>query len=439
CLVPTAKADVAAPRRLDLKEMLRHFLDFRMEVVVKRLEFQLKKLRERIHLLEGFITIFDALDETIRIIRRSDDRADARAKLRSRFALDEVQTDAILDLRLHRLAKLSILELREELKQKLAEARRIEKLLKSPKARWAIIKDELEAIAKEHGSERQTVILKDMDEPEFDPEAFIVDEDVMVVLTKQGWIKRQQRVKDVSTTRVRDGDQVLEVVAGSTRTTVALFSSAGACYVTRIASIPPTTGYGAPVQSLFKLGDGERIVAMVGMDPRFLDVPEPGEGDPEPPYAIAVTRGGFALRFSLRSHREPSTRSGRKYARPPKGDEVLYVAPVEEGDAIACATLEGRALLCDAEEVSLLSGAGKGVYLIKLQGNDRVVAAQVLSRDSDALVVQRDGGSDYRVTRRKYELVSRAGKGFALFKRGKVSGVVYQEPTLPGFPAPEDD
>ncbi|MEO0322762.1 MAG: DNA topoisomerase IV subunit A [Myxococcota bacterium] len=441
CLVPTAKADVAAPRRLDLKEMLQHFLDFRMEVVVKRLEFQLRKLRERIHLLKGLITIFDALDETIRIIRRSDDRSDARAKLRSRFGLDELQTDAILDLRLHRLAKLSILELREELKEKQAEAKRIEKLLKSPKARWTIIKGELEAIAKEHGAERQTVIVKDMDEPEFDAEAFIVDEDVMVVLTQQGWIKRQQRVKDVSTTRVRDGDQVLEVVAGSTRSTVALFSSAGACYVTRVVDIPPTTGYGAPVQSLFKLSDGERIVAMVGLDPRFRDVPPPSDdaAEPEAPLAIAVTRRGFALRFSLRSHRDPSTRSGRKYARPPKGDEVVYVAPVEEGDAIACATYEGRALLCDADEVSLLSGAGKGVYLIKLQGNDQVVAAQVLGSDSDALIVQRDGGSEYRVTRRKYELVSRAGKGFSLFKRGKVSGVVYQEPTLPGFPAPEDD
>ena len=174
---------------------------------------------------------------------------------------------------------------------------------------------------------------------------------------------------------------------------------------------------------------------------RHGQAPEPIEdaAEPETPLAIAVTRRGFALRFSLRSHREPSTRSGRKYARPPKGDEVVYVAPVEEGDAIACATFEGRALLCDAEEVSLLSGAGKGVYLIKLQGNDQVVAAQVLGSDSDALIVQRDGGSEYRVTRRKYELVSRAGKGFSLFKRGKVSGVVYQEPTLPGFPAPEDD
>jgi len=441
CLTPTDNPEVAAPRRLELRELVRYFLDFRLEVVTKRIEFDLKKLLERIHILEGFIKIFDALDEAIRIIRRSDNRADAGEKLQKRFSLDELQSDAILDLRLHRLAKLSILELREELKVKKKEAKRLQQLLANEKARWALVRGELQELMDTFGDLRRTQILKDLDEPEFDPEAFIVDEDVMVVLTKQGWIKRQQRVKDVSTTRVRDGDAVLEVVAGSTRSCVALFSSAGACYVTRVVDIQQTTGYGAPVQTMFKLKDGERIVQMVGMDPRFLEVPEPSEDaeEPEEPLCVAVSRKGYALRFSLRAHRDPSTRNGRKYARPAKGDEIVFVGLVEEGDALACATQEGRALLCDAEEVSLLSGAGKGVILIKLQKNDVVIGADVLGSDSDALIVQRDGGSEYRVTTRKYELVSRAGKGFQLFKRGKVSNVVYQEPTLPGFPAPEDE
>lgn len=438
CLVPTHKVDVVAPRRLDLVSMLRYFLDFRLEVVTKRLEFELGKLHERIHILEALILIFDALDEVIRIIRRSENKADAAKKLMRRFKIDAIQTDAILELKLHRLAKLAILELRTELNAKQKEAKRITALLKSEESLWGLVKAELHDLQERFVDGRRTKILKDLDEPEFDAEAFIVDEDAMVVITQQGWIKRQQRVKDVSTTRVRDGDSVLEVVAGSTRAPLVLFSSAGVAYVTRMVDVPPTTGYGVPVQTMFKMGDGDRIIGMMCFDERFMEVPPPTpDTEPEWPYAVAVTSGGYALRFSLRSHREVSTRSGRKFARPPKGSEVIYVGEAEEEDALACATLKRRALVCDAEDVSLLSGAGKGVLLIKLAKDDLVIGAQVLTSDSDALIVQRDGGSEYRITTRKYDRVSRGGKGFELFKRGALSGVVLQEPTLPGFPAPD--
>lgn len=442
-LVPTDRPDVAAPRLVDLRQMLRFWLDFRMEVVTKRLQFELDQLDRRIHVLEGFITIFDALDETIRIIRRSNDKADAAEKLMKRFDLDEVQVDAILELRLHRLARLQILLIREELEQKEKEAARLRKLLGSPSARWKLIRAELHELQREYGDARRTQIVKDLDEPSYDAEDFIVDEDAMVVLTQQGWVKRQKVVKDVSSTRVRDGDWVLEVVAGSTRSSVAFFSSAGVCYVARVADIPATTGYGQPVQSMFKMADGERIVAMMGFDPRFLEVPAPTEGaaEPEPPHALAVTRKGYALRFSLRSHRDPSTRAGRKFARPPKGDEVVYVGLLRdyEEDVIACATHERRALVCWAEEVSLLSGAGKGVRLIKLGPDDYVIGAKVLHTDDDELLVQRKGGKAYRVSHKRYEMVSRGGRGREMFKTGVVGGVVPQEPTLPGFPAPEDE
>ncbi|MFW6085933.1 MAG: DNA gyrase/topoisomerase IV subunit A [Myxococcota bacterium] len=441
CLVPTEKADVAAPMRLDLHGVLRHFLDFRMRVVTKRLEFDLEKLRERIHILEGFVIIFDALDETIRIIRRSDGRQDAKKKLIKRFDLSEEQTDAILDLRLYKLAKLEILMIREELDAKRKEADRIERILGSEKELWKLIRAELHELQETYSEPRRTRILQRVEEPQFDAEDFIVEEDAMVVLTHQGWVKRQQRVRDVSTTRVREGDLVIEVAAGSTKSTVAFFSSTGACYVARIVDIPQTTGYGAPIQTLFKMGDGERIIAMIGMDPRFLEVPPPSEEapEPEPPYAVAVTRLGMSLRFSLRGHRDPSTRNGRKYARLKKGDEVIYVGQVEEGEAVACATREGRALICEADEVNVLSGPGQGVMLIKLQKGDAVVGAKVLADEHDQLVVRREGGNDYSISYGKYEIVSRGGKGFQLFKRGKVQGKVWQEPTLPGFPADEEE
>ena len=440
CLVPTANPEVAAPQRLGLKPILRHFLDFRMEVVTKRLEYELDQLEKRIHVLEGFVTIFDALDETIKIIRRSDGKQDAAQKLMKRFELDELQVDAILELKLYRLAKLQILVVREELAEKEKEAKRVGRLLKSPAARWKLVRAELEEIGATYADPRRTRIVADLDEPQFDEEAFIVEEDAMVVVTKQGWVKRQQRVKEVKTTRVRKGDQVLAVIAGSTKSSVAFFSSHGVCYVSRIVDIPATTGHGEHLQTMFKMDDGERIVGALGMDPRFLEVPEPSEDveEPEPPYAVAVSRGGLALRFSLRAHREPSTRSGRKYTRPKEGDEVVYVGLVSDEHFVACATASGRALICEAEDISLLSGPGRGVMLIKLHKGDAVIGAKSLYYEDDYLIVQREGGSEYKISLGKYEVVSRGGKGFQLFKRGKVEREVVQEPEIPEFPEEEE-
>jgi DNA gyrase subunit A len=437
CLVPVAGSDVSAPQRLDLVSILRHFLEFRMEVVKKRLAFDLEQLRRRIHILEGFEKIFDVLDETIVIIRKSDGKQDAAMKLMKRFGLDEEQVDAILELKLYRLAKLEILLIQKELAEKRAEADRTEKLLKSDKGRWNLIRAELLELASEYADRRRTRVLASVDEPEYQAEDFIVDEDAVVVLTEQGWVKRQREIKDLSTTRLREGDRVIGVAAGSTKAQVAFFSNQGSCYVCRMVEIQQATGYGNPVQTLFKLADGEKLLRMLCFDPRVLEVPEPTEGaEPEPPYALAVSRGGSCLRFSLRPHREPSTRSGRRYARLAEGDEILYVDVVGPKQHVAAASESGHALICKAEEVSLLAGAGKGVALMKLAERDRLVGAKVLREKSDALTVVNEKGTTFDVTLRRYAAVSRAGKGHALFKRGKLVGMVDEEPSVPALEEP---
>ncbi len=435
CLVPVAGSDVSAPQRLDLVSILKHFLDFRMEVVKKRLEFDLEQLKRRIHILEGFERIFDVLDETIAIIRKSDGKEDAAQKLMKRFGLDAEQVDAILELKLYRLAKLEILLIQKELAAKRAEADRTEKLLKSEKARWSLIRAELLELSSEYGQRRRTRVLASVDEPEFQAEDFIIEEDAMAVLTVQGWIKRQREVKDLGSTRLREGDRVIDVVAGSTKSSVAFFSNHGACYVCRMVDIPAATGYGNPVQTLFKLADGEKMIRMVGFDPRLLEVPEVQESaEPEPPFALAVTRKAQCLRFSLRPHREPSTRSGRKYARLSEGDEVIYVDVLGKGDYVAAASVAGYALICKADEVALLAGAGKGVMLMKLDGRDELVGARVLHNKNDQLNLLNEKGTEYDVTLRKYSAVSRGGKGHQLFKRGKLASKVPEEIVLPELP-----
>ena len=434
CLVPGESEEAPpVPQRLGLGAILRHFLEFRMLTVTRRLEFDLGELKKRIHVLEGFATVFDALDETIRIIRKSEGRADAAAKLMKRFELSQEQVDAILELRLYRLAQLEILMIQKELDQKQSEAKKLETLLKSESKRWDLIKTELAEIKQKYGDRRRTKIVGGGDEQEFSAEDFIVAEDANVVLTTQGWLKRVREIKDLSATRIREGDAVLSVAIGSTKATLALFSNQGTCYVTRIHDVPATTGYGDPVQKYFKLADGERIVAMMSFDPRVLDVPAAEEGaEPQPPYAVAVTKGGLAFRFSLSTHRDPSTRAGRKFARLNEGDEVLLVSYVKDSDGVMAATSDGHALAVVAGELALLSAAGKGSMLMKVEDGERVIGAQIALMKRDVISIETEKGKTIDLTFMGLE-GTRGGKGTQVVKRDRFARVVLPPPVVPSL------
>src|SRR5204863_6388111 len=181
CLVPdAADSEICRPSRLDLKQILWHFLHFRLEVVTRRLEHELAALKKRVHLLEGFEKVFDALDEIIRMIRKSDGKADAAGKIIKRFELDAEQTDAVLELKIYRLARLEILVIRNELEEKRKRARQINTLLKDEESRWKLVRSEIEEIQKKYGDpkadKRRTSIASDTSEPEYTADDFIVEE-----------------------------------------------------------------------------------------------------------------------------------------------------------------------------------------------------------------------------------------------------------------------
>jgi DNA gyrase subunit A len=438
CLIPTENPEVGRPERLDLKQILWHFLHFRLQVVTKRLEHELAALRARMHLLEGFEKVFDALDEIIRIIRKSDGKADAADKIMKRFELDAEQTDAILELKIYRLARLEILVIRNELAEKRTRARQIGGLLKNETSRWALVRGELEELQQGHGDgkvgKRRTLIASDSGEPEYSADDFIVEEDNVVIVSRDGWVKRQKEVKDLSTTRLREGDSVLAAFAGSTRATGVFFSNFGAAYTARIIDVPASTGYGEPIQRLFKLKDGERIVAAMSLDPRAgADVTPRRDGEPAAVHAVAVTSDGYALRFNLDAFVEPSTRAGRRFARPSDGAEVVGVARISGTETLIAATAEARALLCRADEVNFLSGPGRGVILIKLSSpDDRVLGFIASTGDRDLLTVETSRGAEQTISTAKYEVTGRGGRGRELLQRGQFTRVVWQTPEAPG-------
>jgi DNA gyrase subunit A len=439
CLIPTENPEVGRPERLDLKQILWHFLHFRLEVVTRRLEHELAALKKRIHILEGFEAVFDALDEIIKMIRKSDGKADAAEKIMKRFRLDAEQTDAILELKIYRLARLEILIIRNELEEKRKRARQIGALLKDEDSRWKLVRSELEEVQKHYGDgkldKRRTLIASDSEEPEYSADDFIVEEDNTVIVSRDGWVKRQKEVKDLTTTRLREGDSVLAAFAGSTRASCAFFTNFGAAYTCRIIDVPASTGYGEPIQRLFKLKDGERVVAAMSLDPRAVGDIAPSKKNPEAPppvHAVAVTSDGYALRFGLDAFVEPSTRAGRRYARPAGGGEVVGVAKVAGREILILATADARGLLCRADEVNFLSGPGRGVILIKLASKeDRVLGFIASTGDRDLLTVETSRGAEQTISTAKYEVTGRGGKGRELLQRGQFTRIVWPLPDAP--------
>ena len=423
CLVPTENPEVGAPKRLDLKNILRYFLDFRFDVVTRRFEFDLKQVQQRLHILEGFAKVYDALDEMLKMIRKSEGKEDAAKKMIKRFKLSEEQADAILEMKLYRLARLEILVIQKELKEKRAEQRRLKELLGNDRSRWGVVREEIAEIQKAYADKRRTKIGGvGSEEVEYSEEAFIADEDAQVVLTRDGWIKRVRELKDPSQTRVREGDEVAYVLGGSLKSNLVVFTNFGTAYVTRFNDVPASTGYGDPVQKLFKFDDNERVVGALSLDKR-LERPE---------KLLALSRAGYGLRFALAPHTEVSTRAGRRFSRPAKDDELIGVVPVEEKDFLAVVTEDAYALVTKAKEVNELAGAGRGVRVIKVQADDKVLGFLCTADRKAELPLETSKGRKLELTVR--EPSSRGGKGRQLVRKDTVKalsrGPVVQ--SLPG-------
>ena len=283
CLVPTENPEVGRPERLDLHQMLWYFLKFRLDVVTARLEHELGALQEAHphpgRLREGLRRARrDPADrpqvgrqgrrgrEDHRAIRprRRADRRDPRA--------EDLSARAARDPRHHQRARREA-QPREQIGGLLEERSRIA---------GTLVRDEIAAVQKQYADPkkdpRRTELASDEGEVEYSADDFIVEEDNVVIVSRDGWVKRQKEVKDLASTRLREGDAVLAVLPGSTRATAVFFSNFGTAYTCRIVDVPASTGYGEPIQKLFKFKDGERIVGALSLDPARREAHQAGEG-----------------------------------------------------------------------------------------------------------------------------------------------------------------
>ncbi len=435
-LVPADDGGASQPARLSLRDICQHFIDFRQEVVTRRLQYELRELQARLHILAGFLKIFRGLDKAIKIIRESRSRDDACKRLMKSFSLDEEQANAILETRLYQLARLEIDKIREEQRIKKARADAIEKILKSKRSLRKLIADELRELGEKYGDKRRTALSSGA-ELVYDAEAYVVHEDTHIVVTRDGWLKRVGEIKDKSTTRVREGDVAKWILRGSTRDSIALWSSRGIAYVLKVSSIPATSGYGEPVQSLCKFADGERIVNAMLVVPANGDGGEAERGQQEldfgaadagAPAAIVLngaeqprpverwlvaSKGGMG--FFCRPDLSDTTRSGRRFARVKEGDEIACVGPAD-GDTITAASAAGKVLSFAADELAELAGAGRGVILMRIDDKDQLIGAVCHEAEQPPIAVDGDG-NERRFQRP--ETAKRAQKGRKVLKRFK--------------------
>ena len=440
CLVPSGAPRgedgelPLVPARVSLKEILRHFLDFRLEVVTRRLRFDLEQLERRIHLLEAFEAIFGALDEALELIRTSSGKSDAADRLMKRFSLDEVQAEAILEAKLYRIARMEIEAVRTELREKRAEAAGLRDLLSSDASLWDMIKEELREVARKHGDKRRTAIGEAEAVPTFNAEDYIVREDAVVVITRDGWMRRQRSYSDITKLRVRDNDEVGWVFRVMTHRTVVLLTSHGQAYTMRADGIPATSGYGEPVQAHFDFADGEKIIGVSCSDPRcspwateaHWEQIEGAAAAPKLPQTqlVALTRAGNAVRFGLKPYRKPSTRAGRMFIKlkeetPDGQPDAVVAAVVTVGNENVClATVRGRALIFPISDVPEVKGRGRGVSAIALEGEDSVLAFCLSTQRLEGLEVETNRGRKEIVRSTKFPVTRRGRKGQPIVLRG---------------------
>ena len=406
------------PERLSLKELMQYFLDFRLEITTKRLNFDLRILKARLHILKAFEVLYDDLDTAIKLIRKAKSREDAAEKLKKHFKLDDEQVKAILEMQLYKLVGLEIERILKEKAEKTKLKKEIEAILASQKKIWALIKTELLEIKEKYGDKRKSV-MKAAEDVEFSQEDFIVHEDVTVILTRMGWVRRVKTVGE--NLRFKEGDELLALLPANTKDNIAVFSSAGKVYVTKAFDLPSGSGFGEPVQSLFKFGDGERPIAAINFTTVMAGPVAEGDQVKQPELALAprevtalsVSAHGIGFRFDLGQFNAVTTRAGKKFAGVKEGDSITGVEIADLPNMLFLTT-EGKAVVVAAKDIPLLTGAGKGVRLVNVK-NGEVALIRAVRKNEQVKVID-EKGKEKVIELKQYGVMTRGSVGLKAVK-----------------------
>ncbi len=397
------------PRLLSLKRMLELYVEHRREVVVRRSRYELKKAQDRAHILEGLKIALQFLDAVIQTIRQSPDAETARGRLMERFGLTEVQAQAILDMPLRRLAALERKKIEDEYEELIRRIAYLEDLLASPRKVLGVIRTDLEELKKAYGDPRRTRIVHGI-EAEFDEEDLVPEEEVLIVVTQRGYVKRMpERVfraqdrggRGVIGIQTKEEDSVIYLLSAHSLDTVLFFTNHGKVYTERVYQIPAAdrTAQGVLLAGMLALDAEERVTAAVA-------IREAGNGNG---FLTMVTTGGRVKRTPVEEF--ANIRAGGLVAiLLEEGDELGWVR-LTPGDAeLILVTEQGQALRFREEEVRPMKRMASGVSGIRLEEGDRVASADVVFPDADLFLVTEQGYGK-RVPLQEFPVQGRYGKG----------------------------
>ena len=408
------------PKLLTLKEALKAFIEHRKEVVTRRTAYDLRKAEERLHILEGYRIALDHLDAVIALIRNAADPRAAKEGLITSFALSETQAQAILDLRLQRLTGLERDKIMEEHRQTLELIARLSAILADEKEIYKIIVEELAEIKKKYGDERRTQIVNHSDEISL--EDMIVDEDMAVTISHDGYIKRnpvtlyraQRRGgKGKIGTTTKEEDFVEYLFVASMHAHSLFFTTFGKVYWIKVHVLPQASraARGRPIVNLLNLEPGEKVSA-------FLSVREFQEGR----YIVFATKNGLIKKTELMAYANPRA-SGIRAIGLEDGDEVIGVRLTDGQQEVILSTADGQSIRFKEEQVRPTGRGTFGVVGMKLDPGDKVVSMEILTLGFDILTVA-EGGYGKRTQMDEYRLQSRGGKGIITMKTTEKTGRV---------------
>jgi DNA gyrase subunit A len=409
-----------APKVMNLKELIQHFVEHRHKVIVRRTQFDLDAAQAREHILDGLKIAVDNIDEVIKIIRKSEDTAEADAKLRKRFGLSEKQSDAILNMRLAKLTGLEIEKLDAELKEVRATIKELKSILASKPKRMGILKEEMDEVAQTFGDDRRTEIVAD--QGEFTVEDLIAEEDMVITVSHSGYIKRipittykrQRRGgRGLNGADLKADDWVEHLFIASTHDYLMFFSNRGHVYWLKVHEIPQAgrAARGKPVINCIAIKPDEQIAALVPVR-EFSDEQS----------LIFATRQGTVKKTVLSAYGNVRA-TGICGINIEKDDELIDVQVCDQNSDIILATRDGMSIRFHHSDVRDMGRATTGVKGIELEKGDQVIGMVVVRRDASLLVVSEKGYgkrselSDYRVQKR-------GGKGIITLKKTDKTGSI---------------
>ena len=402
------------PQLLNLKDLIHHFVEHRHDVILRRSRFDLQKAEERLHIVNGLLIAQDNIDEVVNIIRSSKTTQEARTRLQERFGLSEVQTAAILEMRLRQLTGLQ----REALEQEQAELIKTIDYLKAVLAnvdmQMQIIKDELQEIKEKYGDERRSEIIYSSEE--FNPEDFYADDDMVITISHMGYIKRTPLAEYRTQNRggvgakgsaTRDEDFIEHIYVASMHNTMMFFTEMGRCYWLKVYQIPEgtRTSKGRAIQNVIQIEPGDKVRA-------YINVKNLNDKDfVENNYLVMCTKRGIIKKTTLEDYSRPRT-NGVKAIVIREEDQLLEVKLTSGNAEIMIAAREGRAIRFNESTVRPMGRVSSGVRAISIEDDNEVIGMIAIEPDSkeDVLVLS-ENGYGKRTDLDEYRITNRGGKG----------------------------